>query len=60
MCLKYLKKKKSQKTTIIEVKKKIYCYACNKLCYTSNLYFVNDILKGLCEKCYLELISFNL
>jgi len=59
MCLKYFKKK-NQKTIIIEVKKKVFCYACNKRCYTSNLYFVNNILKGLCDKCYSELISFNL
>ena len=60
MYLKYLKKK-TQKTIIIEVKKKnLYCYTCNKRCYTSNLYFVNNILKGLCDKCYSELISFNL
>ena len=54
------KKNKNKINPEKNMKKKVYCYVCNKLCYTSNLFLVNNILMGICSKCYIELISFKL
>ena len=54
------KKKKNKINPEKNMKKNVYCYVCNKLCHTSNLYLVNNILMGICSKCYIELISFKL